>query len=37
MRPELRTFKSSSALSGLPLAGYMRVRGDEAGQVGYLR
>jgi hypothetical protein len=37
MRPKLRTVKPTSALSGMPLTRFVRVRGNEARQIGYLR
>jgi hypothetical protein len=37
MRPKLRTVKPASALSGMPLARFVRVRRNEARQIGYLR
>ncbi len=37
MWPKLRTFKPTSALSGMALTKSVRVRRDEAGTIGYLR
>jgi hypothetical protein len=36
MRPELRTFKPTFALSGMPLTRLLRVRRNEARPIGYL-
>jgi hypothetical protein len=37
MWPELRTFKPTSALSGMSLTRLVRVRRNEARPIGYLR
>jgi hypothetical protein len=37
MRPKLRTFKPTSALSGMPFTKSVRVRRNKAGTIGYLR
>jgi hypothetical protein len=37
MWPQLRTFKPTSALSGMPLTRLVRLRRNEARTIGYLR